>query len=383
MRLAAREYCTGCAACRYSCCRSAISMHPDEEGFLRPYIDEKKCISCGKCARNCPILNETHCWTPLRCCAAFVKDAAVRQKSASGGVFAALSRCVLARGGVVVGSAFGTDLVVRHSAITSVDEISRLQGSKYVQSEIGDVYWKMRFAFDEGKVVLFSGTPCQVAAVRLVFPNEKQLITIEVACHGVPSPEMFSRYLRDLEADGHNTIMSFQFKDKSESWSRYSISWLFSDGRWNSCLAGQSAYLLAFSQNLCLRPSCANCQAKEGRSGADITLSDFWGISDVSPEMNDDKGVSAVIINTENGRMLFSQIESMCSVRDVRIEQIVAKNPFLVRSVCVDARSRRKFMESYLEKGIASAYEIAIARPIHIRLFQAIVRRLRCIVGNI
>lgn len=377
MRLAKREYCTGCAACEYVCGCSAIKLRPDKEGFLRPCIDEGLCVSCGKCTNTCPVLNKSQTWTPLRCSAVFVKDEVVRRKSASGGVFAELSRAVLSCGGLVVGSAFTPDLAVKHIIISDVDDIYRLQGSKYVQSELGDVYCKMRVAFDHGKTVLFSGTPCQVAAARLVFRKEKRLLTAEVACHGVPPPVLFSRYLRELEScSQEGAIKSFSFKDKSESWSRYSVSWKFANDKNGFCVAGDSAYLLAFSQNLCLRPSCANCQAKEGQSGSDITLSDFWGISDVAPELNDDKGISAVIINTEKGLSLFSQIEDSCYVHDVNLDQIVAKNPFLIKSVDVDESARSRFMEEYSKKGIAAAYKLALARPILSRLYRAFCIRL-------
>ena len=197
MKLAAHKLCSGCAACYAVCPRKAISMQPDEEGFAYPHIDESLCVHCGLCARACPSLNPQAPREPLAVYAAKAKDDGLRKESSSGGIFSLLARQIISDGGIVYGAAIsGRDLSVVHCSAENEEELSWLRGSKYVQSDVGDTYGNVRTQLDAGRKVLFSGTPCQVAALRNFLARDyENLVCVEVICHAAPSPLAWKKFL--------------------------------------------------------------------------------------------------------------------------------------------------------------------------------------------
>lgn len=310
-RLPNRKKCCGCGACRASCPKGAIVMLPDEEGFLQPVVDAAKCVQCGKCEAVCPVLHPGKPRKPLAVYAAKAKDDELRWGSASGGVFTVLAQDVLKRGGVVFGAGFERPTWrVIHKAATNEEELDDLRGSKYVQSDTGDTFKEAKSYLDTGREVLYSGCPCQIAALKSFlgkdYPN---LLTVDLICHGVPSPLAWRKYLdcREKEAGGKITrILARRYC----VWQEFAISLEFDNsGEIAYCKnVASDTYIQSFMRFWGLRESCFNCAFRKLSSFSDLTIGDYGNISDSSPEMDDGKGVSAVISVTERGMRIWNEI---------------------------------------------------------------------------
>ena len=357
-RLAEPKLCTGCSACRAVCPRDAIGMTPDAEGFLRPEIDPGRCVRCGLCERACPVLRPGGERFPKRVLAMRAKDDSLRRRSSSGGVFSLLARRTLSRGGIAFGAAFDeSDWHVEHVAVESEDELDRLRGSKYVQSDVGDVFRQVRSALESGREVLFSGTPCQVAGLRrflaVVSPNADlhRLVLVDVVCHGAPSPLAWSRYLdcrrarflRQAKGGGMPAISGISFRDKHQGWKLFSMSVRTDSGQSHLQNLREDPFLRCFLKELLSRPSCFRCPFRSFRSGSDVTLGDYWGVAGRFPEMDDDGGTSLVLAASEAGCSLLSEIRDDCIQIASDYSHAVRVNPLLVRSKTPGPRRERFF----------------------------------------
>lgn len=294
-------------------------MKEDAEGFLYPQTDVPACIDCGLCEKTCPMLSDTGRENPLDVLAAINQDTGIRDGSSSGGVFTALASKVIADGGVVAGAAFDGRCEVHHEFVSSVEELGRLRGSKYVQSRTENTFRQTAQYLKEGRPVLFSGTPCQIKALRLFLGREYPLLyTVETVCHGVPGPGVWRAYLSDVLGKSMASVrhqssvltldggLKVCFRDKSSGWKDYHVV-IGSSGGENILdeRHAKNRYMRLFLSDIALRPSCYACRAKNGRSGSDISIADYWGADRLMPEFYDDKGTSLVIINSEKGKRLF------------------------------------------------------------------------------
>ena len=316
--------CCGCGSCSQKCPHSCISMNEDAKGFLYPTVDMEKCVDCHLCENVCPYNNELNDHVPIVSLAAINPDEDSRQNSSSGGVFSLLAEDVIKQGGVVFGAKFNEKWEVNHGYTSSVDGIKAFRGSKYVQSTIGDCFIEVEDFLCQDLTVLFSGTPCQIASLRLFLKKEyDNLLTIEVACHGVPSPKLWREYIKKRIKKG--TLNDVQFRDKSTGWKDYSVRIGKSKKRHDD-----DDYMICFLTNYALRPSCFNCPAKKGKSGADITLADFWGIQNMVPSMDDNKGTNLVIVNSEKGIMWIKK--SGIDKVEVNYSKAVSFNSAIVQS---------------------------------------------------
>lgn len=311
-----KELCTGCRACELICPLDCISMVADEEGFLYPEIDTERCIQCGKCQEVCaadkPLAGSFG--FEKRAFAVWNRDLEIRRNSSSGGVFYALAEQVLSVGGIVYGAAFDDDFEVRHRRIETIEELPALMGSKYVQSDTGRTYRLVLEDLKSGFFVLYSGTPCQISALlRFVGEYSKQLITASVICHGVPSPDVWRKYLSLKKGQyGENVIKKISFRDKSSGWKNFCVYMEFERYRYLRSHR-EDLYMQGFLQNLFLRSSCYQCRAKGFSTGADIVMGDFWGIHEEIPGIDTDIGVSSVIVCTSKGLELWNKVkQSMC-----------------------------------------------------------------------
>lgn len=300
-----KKNCCGCSACSSVCSKGCIKMQPDMEGFEYPQIDIDKCVGCHLCEEVCPFLNEKGELTPMIDYAALNIDEEIRGNSSSGGVFYSIAEKVLLQKGIVFGAQFDEHWSVMHTYIEDMDELPKYMGSKYVQSHMGGGnYKKVRDFLHEGRYVLFSGTPCQIAGLKSYLKKDyEKLLTIDFICHGVPSPKVWYKYVSELSSIKH--IGNISFRDKSEGWSHFSLK--IDDKKSNEIYKSifqNDPYMQLFLNNYILRPSCYDCKVRKGKSGSDITLADFWNIQNVMPEKYDDKGISLVLCNTEKGRKI-------------------------------------------------------------------------------
>lgn len=327
IKLSRKEDCCGCGACEQVCSHRCINLVPDNEGFWYPRVDTGKCTDCGLCENVCPVINQDKERVPLNVYAAINKNESVRAKSASGGIFTIIAEEVLRQGGVVFGVRFDDGYNVVFSHTESVDGLEAFRRSKYVQAWVGRAYAEARDFLREGRLVLFTGTPCQIAGLRHFLRKDyENLLLVDLLCEGVPSPKVWRKYLNEEIARMRekNTVLphpipekdvfieDVSFRNKSLGWKKFSFALTLSttngSGK-NSVLPPyvnrNSAYMQAMFRYLDLRPICYECPFKSCRSGSDITIADYWGINELHPEMDDDKGTSMVYLNSDKGKTYF------------------------------------------------------------------------------
>lgn len=307
------QVCCGCTACKTVCPKQCITMAEDAEGFLYPKVDASLCIDCQACVRVCPFHNPSKEEKPQSVYAALNKNEEIRRDSSSGGVFTILAEKVIKDGGIVFGARFADDWQVEIVPTETVEGLAAFRGSKYLQAQMGSSLALAKKYLQEGRKVLFSGTPCQIAGLRHYLRKDyDNLLAVDFVCHGVPSPKVWKMYLDEVSEAGQRAISDIKFRDKPQGWKRFNftLSYNESDKSYTiSSYNGDNHYMRAFLSDMILRPSCYNCQAKCGRSKSDITIADYWGIDQVHPNMDDDKGTSLLIVHTEKGRQAldFSQ----------------------------------------------------------------------------
>ncbi len=316
-----KSRCCGCGACAQRCPRACITMQEDSHGFLYPRVDAAACVDCHLCEQVCPCLNDLDAREPLACHAAIHPDEQVRLVSSSGGVFTALADVVIGAGGAVFGARFDEHWQVVHDVAQSRDELAPLRGSKYVQSVTGDSFVQVEEFLRQGREVMFTGTPCQIAGLKLFLRQDyPQLITVEVACHGVPSPGVWRSYLQ-----GRSSVSQVNFRDKSTGWRDYSVVIGTARKRHDD-----DDYMACYLSNHTLRESCFSCPAKQGKSGADILIADLWGVKDVPGLKNDDKGTSAIVVYSTRGQEFMQRCG--ITLTDVDVRQVVRHNASITTS---------------------------------------------------
>lgn len=302
------QECTGCGACYNKCPNNSVKMISDKNGFIVPKINKKTCISCGQCMNVCPVLNPVYNNNPSPECRAVMADDEMRMKSSSGGVFGTAAEYVLDNGGVVCGVAYGDKFLTEHILIDNKNDLHKIQGSKYVQSDTKDIYKKVKKELESGKNVLFSGCPCQVAGLNSYLGrNYENLITLDIVCHGVPSPKAFEKYINDEY--GNKGLEKIDFRDKSVyGWSS-SVNMTFNDGSVYRDSHEKDPYYKVFLSNISVRSSCGNCKFSRLPRQGDLTVGDFWGISAYNREFNDKKGTSVVLVNNGKGADFMEKIK--------------------------------------------------------------------------
>lgn len=341
-----KEDCMGCHACSNICPKSCISMDNDEEGFWYPDVDYNECIKCGKCIKVCPIINKTKVKNNPKAYACINNDENIRLKSSSGGMFSLVAEQVLDGGGVVFGAGFDDEFRVVHSYIENMKDIGQFRGSKYVQSKIGDTYSQVKGFFKQGRNVLFTGTPCQISGLKSYLGKSyDNLFCMDIVCHGVPSPKVWDKYVDFREKEAGSSPRRISFRLKNEGWKRYSVSFLFKNDTEYRKNLREDLYMKAFLKDVCLRPSCYACEFKSLHRQSDITLADFWGIQNVLPDMDDDKGTSLIFVNSDRGQEMLEQIKDKITYEEVDINQAVIYNLAAVKSVEYNPKREDFFRE--------------------------------------
>ena len=335
MQIIDKSYCCGCNACASACPKQCISMRTDNEGFLYPIVNVVDCIDCGLCEKVCHELHPFEDCKPEKVYAAINKDEEIRLKSSSGGIFYLLAEKTIAEGGVVFGARFDDEWQVVMDYAETMEGVQAFMGSKYVQARMGNAYGDAKRFLEEGRKVLFSGTPCQIAGLhhhlRKPFEN---LLTVDIICHGTPSPKVWELYLDEVVTTGRKAINDVQLRNKKNGWKGFNFAMNYNENDQSVSLFShhqENPYMKAFLKDMILRPSCYNCQAKSGRSHSDITIADFWGINVEIPEMDDDKGTGLVLINTDKGQAAIDW--SKLDYNETTLEQALRHNPAYHRSV--------------------------------------------------
>lgn len=341
-----KKKCCACSACYSVCPVNAIKMIEDEKGFKYPKVDMEKCINCSLCEKVCPIINEKSIENNQKAYACYNKDEYTRIQSTSGGIFTLLAKKIIQKGGVVFGASFGQEFnIVEHSYSENIKETAKFRGSKYLQSDIGDSYKKVKEFLMKERYVLFTGTPCQIEGLKNYLGKEyAKLYLQDIVCHGVPSPKIWREYKNYRSNNSKLTEMSFRSK-KEEGWSKYHISMKFENGKKYNTRHDKDTYIMAFLSHLALRESCTDCRFKKKNRVSDITLGDFWGINGINPKMNDEKGTSLVVINSLKGQELFNSIKDEIIYEEVNFENAIKENPSYIYSSKTNIKSEQFFMD--------------------------------------
>ena len=406
IKLSVKEDCCGCGACLQRCPRHCIFFKEDKEGFLYPLVDESNCIDCGLCEKVCPVINRGECNEPLYVYAVKNRNERIRLNSSSGGVFYSLGKYVIQKGGVVFGAAYDDKWEVRHQKAESMDTLEPLMRSKYVQSRIGNTFVEVETFLKQGKLVLFTGTSCQILGLKNFLRHEyENLLTVDVICHGVPSPGVWRKFLMELthlqshktalcEVAGKKTVLlsspesisaitDINFREKEKyGWEKFgfvvlkkSVSKTGENSVLLSNIFSEDPYSRGFVNNLFMRPSCYACPAKGGTCGSDVTMADFWGIQKLYPDFDDDKGVSLAIIHSLKGADIFNtcNFESM----PVTLEEGTRFNQSYYHSMEMTSKRALFFADFIKGKKIRETVMRLTRRPVKMVVKQ-IIRKIIC-----
>lgn len=310
-RLVKKDKCFGCMACFNICSKKAIQIQRDKFGAIYTEIDTDKCIKCGSCVKVCPALTKIEKKIPFTptLYAAVSKDEDERWYSTSGGVFPILAKKIMQEGGKVAGVSYSRGFQTKNLLVSNEIELRNIMQSKYVQSTPGTIYKHIKYELDQGKKILFSGTPCQIVALNLFLGKEKHysnLVTCEIVCIGVPQPDIFRSYLQILSRKFKSIPTKVWFKYKAYGWDSLTTRIEFKNGAIYEATKDSDLFMTGFRKhNFFVRPSCFKCPYKGINRYADITLGDFWGLKNT--KFNDNKGTSLVILNSPKGEKLFEE----------------------------------------------------------------------------
>lgn len=300
--------CTGCSACASICPSECIKMQPDIDGFLYPQLNSDRCVNCNLCSKVCPIEKNVD-RNGIKSLLAYSNTDEIRKKSTSGGFFTLISDWILRKKGVVYGAVYTEKFEVIHTRADEEISRNKMRFSKYTQSDVSKIFCSVQQDLADGKTVLFTGTPCQVAGLNSYLEkkkiNKENLYTCDFICHGVPSPKLWKDYLCFIEEKYSDTIINVNFRDKINGWHKPQLTFSMSEHIQTNPEACEPFYFL-FYNGCVLRESCYKCQYTNLDRPSDITMGDCWGIEKNHPELDDNKGLSLLLINTEKGERLIS-----------------------------------------------------------------------------
>ena len=345
--LASFEQCTGCMACYNACQHDVIQVIADEEGFMRPFLLATECLNCGNCVKACPIIKpilpERFCEPQVFACTHANKHA--RMQASSGGIFSALAKIMMQRQGVVFGAAFTDKHLVEHIGVEREEDLHVLKKSKYVQSNVGKCLSVAKEHLENGRCVLFSGLPCQIAGLYSYLGNDyDKLYTVDLLCKGAPSPGVFSTFINSIEERYKSAVQAYSFRDKKYGSERATSVVTFSNGKKLVLPLTQTSFGSGFSTELFLRPSCYHCQYRNINRMGDITLGDFWGIGrDFAFYDLKSEGISLVMLNSMKGKALFDVIGSSLLLEKRNIQEAINRNRALNGKNIVNRRRTRFF----------------------------------------
>jgi coenzyme F420-reducing hydrogenase beta subunit len=342
-----KQNCCGCFACYNICPTECIYLQSDVDGFWYPVVNIDKCTECDLCEQVCPIIKEKSVdnYEPLAY-ACKNNNETVRLQSSSGGLFTLIAEQIIEEGGVVFGANFDEHFEVEHNYVEFKEELAKFRGSKYLQSRIGDTYKQAKRLLRSRRKVLFTGTPCQIAGLKSYLGKSyDNLLSVDIICHGVPSPKVWKKYVEYRQEQAGSAAKRISFRRKDDGWKRFSVSFLFKNDTEYRETVDKDLYMRAFLKDICLRPSCYDCQFKTIHRQSDITLADFWGIQNMLPDMDDDKGTSLIFVNSKAGQVMIEQIADKMRFKEVDLNEAVKYNPAAIQSVGPNPNREKFFKE--------------------------------------
>lgn len=335
IKIKRKEDCFGCRSCEQICPKNCIEMEMDEEGFLYPSVNDNNCINCGLCESSCPIINKNKIINnknkSMIAYAGINKDKDILYNSSSGGAFSAIVNSYCKNEFIVFGATYDENMNVIHDYAESLEDVSKFRKSKYVQSDINQSYIKVKQNLDKGKKVLFSGTPCQIAGLKMFLKKDyKNLLCIDLVCHGVPSQKIFNRYLEDIEDKLKDKVKNFSFRYKTKCknlWNSKNISFKLSNNdEFIIHNVRKSTFLLGFHNDLFHRPVCKECIFANSNRISDITIADYWNIGEKYPDLDVHKGVSLILINNEKSKSLVEEMKKYIELIETDINFAIKSN---------------------------------------------------------
>lgn len=352
-----KKDCCGCSACLNICPVNAIEMIEDKEGFKYPKINYDKCIKCNKCSNTCPVINKQLNGYNGKAFACFNNDNNERINSSSGGIFSLIANYVFDNKGIVVAPAFDENFNVKHILIDNRKDLEKLMGSKYVQSDVTTIFKSVKKKLDEGILVLFSGTPCQISGIKKYLNKEyKNLILQDVACHGVPSPKLWELYVTYRKHKDNDCIKNISFRDKSNGWQDFQMKFNYKNKSYKKS-HNNDPYFELFLNNISLRSSCYNCKFKDKYKSSDITLADYWGIENIKEHKFDlQNGISLVIINSDKGLDIFNNIKNKMTYQETDYDKALIYNSAIISSV-EKPKKRDKFAKDLQKNNFSKLYK--------------------------
>lgn len=347
-------HCCGCGACKQICPKKCIKMEENERGFLVPVVDKSKCISCGLCKKICPEIKENFEFNEVNAAYAIVsKNNNIQKQSTSGGVFYIIAKYILENNGIVFGAAWQDKYNVSHIAVNNIKELIKLQQSKYIQSNTQNTFEEAKKYLKEKRIVLYSGTACQIQGLKSYLQKEyENLITIEVACHGVPSPGLFRKYIQWLEKKYRNIVVGYQFRnrDKHPGGEHFKSKVVFDNGKVKYFSIYKDPFYNAFLNGVSLRKTCYNCKYKNIKRVADFTLSDFWGIEKELKSFPAYYGCSAVLVNTRKAEEILEKIKCNIIYEKCDKDIIYKHNKSMIESCKRNKEEKFKSIDMDLEQ---------------------------------
>ena len=308
-----KKDCNGCGICTLVCPVNAIKMIEDKEGFLYPEIDEKKCIKCNKCKNICSNLNENNTYN-AKVLASYTKNGNELKNCSSGGMYYLLAQYVIKNKGVVFGVKFNQKLEAEHDYAETLEDCEQFRGSKYVRSDMKDNFNKAKEFLENGRMVLFTGTPCQCNALKTYLGKKyEKLIMCDIICHANPSPKVLKKYIEELEDSRGEKIKNIHFRSKENGWRNQTPIIEYEKGD----KIEENTYFRAFVRELLGRPSCHNCPFASENRISDFTIGDLWGAEKMNVDVNSDKGLSLFTINSENAEKIFDMIKDNMNYTEI------------------------------------------------------------------
>ena len=380
MIICEKDLCCGCALCADVCPCGAIEIAPDEYGFARPVVNGDKCVGCGACRDSCPV-NLSSATETLSVFAAYAKDTGIRIRSSSGGIFRLLADKIISEGGAVAAVGYDEKYRAVYKIAEKSEELGELMGSKYTEARSDGIYAKVKRLLDEGRRVMFVGTPCRAAALKSLVGENEDLLTVDFICHGVPTPVLLEKFLSE---NFGNDIKHVYFRDKTHGWQEFSMRVDTEERKPYIKSQYKDPYLRVFLGNAALRESCYDCRFKGDRYASDITLGDFWGISSCIPSMNDDRGTSVVIIRTDRGEKMFDGISDALVYKKSTLEDAERTNVSLNVSAKMPA-SRDKLIEMIERDEAYETIASNFGRPASAKVIisERVKRRVKKVLGKI